>query len=183
MEPQHRTWDLEGSKGGHGTKKLKREWPAKITIALVFVIFLGAALLLGGVSNLHMTGYFGGGTGTLFSNSCQVATSIHDFQQSRTVFGRGADVISHNLTDEDLLFMASMEPRRTPAEMHITKKVAFLFLVKGHIHFEPIWNSFFKGHEDLYSVYVHASPDYAPVHERSSVFYGRYIPSQVSCSL
>eukprot|EP00246_Nothoceros_aenigmaticus_P000448 TRINITY_DN10668_c0_g1_i1.p1 TRINITY_DN10668_c0_g1~~TRINITY_DN10668_c0_g1_i1.p1 ORF type:complete len:396 (-),score=47.14 TRINITY_DN10668_c0_g1_i1:342-1529(-) len=170
--------DVEGGKGGQVMKKSKREWPLKIRNAFAFIILLAAGVMLGAVGNFHMTGYFGDRAGSFFSSACQV-TNIYDFQQSRALYGRGSYILKHNHTDDRLLFLASMEPRRTPPEdLGIVKKVAFLFLVKGSIPFEPIWNRFFKGNQGKFSVYVHASPDYEPVHAKSSFFYGRYIPSQ-----
>jgi hypothetical protein len=35
------------------------------------------------------------------------------------------------------------------------KKIAFLFLTITDINFPKIWNSYFKGHKDKYSIYIH----------------------------
>ncbi|KAL7137065.1 hypothetical protein ABFS83_10G069200 [Erythranthe nasuta] len=44
-----------------------------------------------------------------------------------------------------------------------TPKIAFLFLTPGALPFEKLWDKFFQGQEDRFSVYVHASKD-KPVH-------------------
>ncbi|KAF8724519.1 hypothetical protein HU200_020773 [Digitaria exilis] len=87
-------------------------------------------------------------------------------------------VVAHNMTDEELFWRASMEPklRRTP--YHRVPKIAFLFLVRGDLPLRPLWEKFFAGHHDLYSIYVHADPSYTGSPPKDSVFYGRMIPSQ-----
>ncbi|CAM0879045.1 unnamed protein product [Alopecurus aequalis] len=92
---------------------------------------------------------------------------------------RGGGLV-HNMTDEELFWRASMEPRRAP-HVSIVPKVAFLFLTQGALPLRPLWETFFNGRgEELYSIYVHASPGYADVAPRESVFHGRLIPSQVT---
>ena len=60
------------------------------------------------------------------------------------------------------------------------KKIAFMFLVKGWLPFAPLWEEFFKGHQGLYSIYVHADPSFNSSSELDTgVFQGRRIPSQV----
>ncbi|CAO1939132.1 unnamed protein product [Urochloa humidicola] len=89
---------------------------------------------------------------------------------------------SNNMTDEELLWWASMAPkaRTTPLRYrHRKPKVAFLFLIRGEMPLRPLWEKFFRGHEGLYSIYVHADPSYAgPAPPETSVFHGRAIPSQ-----
>ncbi|CAM0879047.1 unnamed protein product [Alopecurus aequalis] len=101
----------------------------------------------------------------------------------RTVF---ADFVApsggllHNMTDQELLWRASMEPRRVDARIphDIVPKIAFLFLVTRDLPLRPLWEKFFAGHQGLYSIYVHARPDYAGSPPTDSLFYGRMIPSQ-----
>ncbi|CAN6452686.1 unnamed protein product [Victoria cruziana] len=54
-------------------------------------------------------------------------------------------------------------------------KVAFLFLTPGSLPFEKLWEKFFLGHEDRYSIYIHASKR-KPEHH-SSLFMNREIRS------
>ncbi|KAK1585716.1 hypothetical protein QYE76_037747 [Lolium multiflorum] len=87
--------------------------------------------------------------------------------------------VMHNMTDEELLWRASMAPRMKSQPKHvIAPKIAFLFLVRGDLPLRPLWDKFFEGHDELYSIYVHASPDYAGSPPAESPFYGRMIPSQ-----
>ncbi|CAM0879048.1 unnamed protein product [Alopecurus aequalis] len=87
--------------------------------------------------------------------------------------------VMHNMTDEELLWRASMAPRMKSMPKHvITPKIAFLFLVRGDLPLRPLWDKFFQGHEGLYSIYVHASPGYTSSPPVDSPFFGRMIPSQ-----
>ncbi len=35
------------------------------------------------------------------------------------------------------------------------KKIAFLFLVLDNPNFPKLWDSYFKGHTDKYTIYIH----------------------------
>jgi hypothetical protein len=61
-------------------------------------------------------------------------------------------------------------------------KVAFMFLAgHGVLPLAPLWERFFRGgHEDHFSIYVHAPPGVAINVSEDSPLYGRQIPSQVS---
>ncbi len=104
----------------------------------------------------------------------------------------------HNMEDDELLHKAaSMQqlqdhiscnpglqqnstvqknsPRRLQA------KIAFLFLTREALPLQALWELYFKGHEGMYSIYVHAHPNYSfPNVSSSSVFFGRNIPSKVN---
>ncbi|KAG0564816.1 hypothetical protein KC19_8G142300 [Ceratodon purpureus] len=56
-------------------------------------------------------------------------------------------------------------------------KLAFLFLVRGEIVFEPLWRRFFHGNEESYSVYVHAS-NASYDYPESSFFHGKSVLSR-----
>ncbi|XP_047057918.1 glycosyltransferase BC10-like [Lolium rigidum] len=89
--------------------------------------------------------------------------------------------LMHNMTDEELFWRASMAPSMKSMPKHvIVHKIAFLFLVRGELPLRPLWDKFFKGHEGLYSIYVHASPSYTGSPPPDSPFYGRMIPSQTT---
>ena len=88
--------------------------------------------------------------------------------------------VMHNMTDEELFWRASMVPKiKSRPEHVIMPKIAFLFLVRGDLPLRPLWDKFLEGHEGLYSIYVHASPNYTGSPPPESPFYGRMIPSQV----
>ncbi|GAB4828863.1 hypothetical protein Ancab_018523 [Ancistrocladus abbreviatus] len=86
--------------------------------------------------------------------------------------------VMHNMEDKELLWRASLVPRISEYPFKRVPKVAFMFLTKGSLPFAPLWEKFFKGHEGLYSIYVHSDPSFnSPVPE-SGVFLGRRIPSK-----
>ncbi|XP_072964140.1 glycosyltransferase BC10-like [Typha angustifolia] len=85
----------------------------------------------------------------------------------------------HDMTDDELLWRASMVPRIKRPPTALVPKVAFLFLAKGGLPFAPLWEKFFKGHEGLYSIYVHSDPSFNGSEPKDSVFYDRRIPSKV----
>lgn len=86
------------------------------------------------------------------------------------------------MEDEELLWRASMVPRIRKLPFKHAQKVAFLFLTRGNLPLAPLWEEFFKGNEGSYSIYVHTDPSFDWSVPKSSVFYGRRIPSQVSSS-
>lgn len=71
----------------------------------------------------------------------------------------------------ELLWRASMSPRIPEYPIHLVPKVAFMFLTKGPVHLALLWENFFKGHQGLYSIYVHSSPSYeAASHPECTTF-------------
>ncbi|XP_078176480.1 glycosyltransferase BC10-like isoform X1 [Carex rostrata] len=63
-----------------------------------------------------------------------------------------------------------------PAVQSKNPKIAFMFLTPGSLPFERLWEKFFQGHEDRYTIYVHASRE-KTVHT-SALFVGRDIRSE-----
>ncbi|CAN1224289.1 Glycosyltransferase BC10 [Linum grandiflorum] len=86
--------------------------------------------------------------------------------------------VCHDMNDEELLWRASMVPRISSLPFRRVPKVAFMFLTRGPLPLAPLWELFFRGHEGLYSIYVHNLPSYNETDPVDSVFYGRRIPSQ-----
>ncbi|XP_061344937.1 glycosyltransferase BC10-like [Gastrolobium bilobum] len=84
----------------------------------------------------------------------------------------------HDMTEEELLWRASMVPRIKELPFKQTPKVAFMFLTKGPLFLAPLWEKFFRGNEGLYSIYVHSNPSFNKTVPQSSVFHGRRIPSK-----
>ncbi|KAL3682547.1 hypothetical protein R1sor_000569 [Riccia sorocarpa] len=57
-------------------------------------------------------------------------------------------------------------------------KIAFMFMITTSLPFEALWNEYFRGHEGMFNVYVHADPLNVTLFPNpSSVFHGRLIPS------
>ncbi|XP_057959625.1 glycosyltransferase BC10 isoform X2 [Malania oleifera] len=86
----------------------------------------------------------------------------------------------HKMTDQELFWRASFVPRKKKYPFSRVPKIAFMFLTKGPLPLAPLWERFLKGHEKLYSLYVHSLPSFHAQFPSSSVFYGRQIPSQVA---
>ncbi|CAL5367311.1 unnamed protein product [Camellia sinensis] len=86
--------------------------------------------------------------------------------------------LMHNMSDEELLWRASMVPRIQELPYKNVPKVAFMFLTMGPLPLAPLWEMFFKGHEGFYTIYVHSHPSFNESVPESSVFHGRRIPSQ-----
>jgi hypothetical protein len=164
----------------------KRElWPLKKLSNILFLFLaLGGGVLLGLVMSLHVMGYFG--DGSLLQSFSGAAPSQQ--QRQRAVHAHvistkenGYEPFDHqHMPDEVLLWRASMFPQRPGIPIPRTPKVAFLFLTVGPLPLGPLWERFFHGHEKLFNIYVHSLPGFEPDHARSSVFFGRHIPSQVS---
>ncbi|GFZ08492.1 core-2/I-branching beta-1,6-N-acetylglucosaminyltransferase family protein [Actinidia rufa] len=92
---------------------------------------------------------------------------------------RAPSNLLHTMTDKELLWRASFVPRIKKYPFTRVPKIAFMFLTKGPLPLAPIWERFFKGHEGLYSIYIHSLPSFQVDFPSSSVFYRRRIPSQV----
>ncbi|XP_073525353.1 uncharacterized protein [Phyllobates terribilis] len=88
--------------------------------------------------------------------------------------------LNHSMSDEELFWRASFAPRMKKYPYARTPKIAFMFLTKGPLPFAPLWEKFFNGNEEHYSIYIHSLPAYNEEFPSSSVFYKRHIPSQVS---
>ncbi|KAJ4823585.1 hypothetical protein Tsubulata_040346 [Turnera subulata] len=86
----------------------------------------------------------------------------------------------HSMTDSELFWRASMVPHIAEYPYNRTPKVAFMFLTRGKLPLAPLWEKFFKGHEGLYSIYLHKSPEFTDEPPESSVFHNRRIPSKVA---
>jgi len=87
--------------------------------------------------------------------------------------------VYHDMSDAELLWRASADGMRHQRGEGVAPKVAYLFLTRGPLPLEPLWERYFEGHEDLYSIYIHAHPNFLPNFRPDSVFYRRNIPSKV----
>ncbi|GMY17770.1 glycosyltransferase BC10-like [Fagus crenata] len=92
------------------------------------------------------------------------------------VFEQHSYVPSRELTDDETAArVVFREILKTPPIQSKNPKIAFMFLTPGPLPFEKLWDKFFRGHEDRFSVYVHSSKE-KPVHV-SPYFAGRDIRS------
>ncbi|KAJ0989181.1 hypothetical protein J5N97_007537 [Dioscorea zingiberensis] len=86
--------------------------------------------------------------------------------------------LMHDMTDEELLWRASMVPQIQEVPYRRVPKVAFMFLTRGPLAFAPLWDLFFRGNEGLYSIYIHSDPSFHESFPEDSLFHGRRIPSK-----
>ncbi|KAM7464317.1 hypothetical protein LguiA_032438 [Lonicera macranthoides] len=86
--------------------------------------------------------------------------------------------VMHDMNDEELLWRASMTPRINEFPFERVPKVAFMFLTKGAVLLAPLWEMFFKGNEEFYSIYVHSDPSFNESEPDSDLFRRRRIPSK-----
>ncbi|KAK1311860.1 hypothetical protein QJS10_CPA07g00921 [Acorus calamus] len=84
------------------------------------------------------------------------------------------------MSDPELLWRASFVPQVKKYPFKRVPKIAFMFLTRGPLPLSPIWERFLKGHEGLYSIYIHSLPSYRAEFPPTSPFYQRQIPSQVA---
>ncbi|CAO2839462.1 unnamed protein product [Amaranthus hypochondriacus] len=84
----------------------------------------------------------------------------------------------HGLSDKELFWRASMVPKIGVYPFNRVPKVAFMFLTRGPLPFLPLWERFFGGHDDFFSIYVHTVPGFMLNVSPYSVFFGRQIPSK-----
>ncbi|XP_028792948.1 glycosyltransferase BC10-like [Neltuma alba] len=86
--------------------------------------------------------------------------------------------LMHSMDDEELFWRALMVPRRKKFQGEHAPKIAFMFLTKGPLHLSPLWETFFQGHQGLYTIYVHTHPLFNWTVPVDSVFYRTRIPSK-----
>jgi hypothetical protein len=88
--------------------------------------------------------------------------------------------ISHSMSDKELLWRASLVPKKEEYPYKRIPKVAFMFLTRGPLPMLPLWERFFLGKDkEKFSIYVHSPPGFDLNVSKDSPFYGRQIPSQV----
>ncbi|TYH74005.1 hypothetical protein ES332_D05G367900v1 [Gossypium tomentosum] len=86
------------------------------------------------------------------------------------------DTRPNSVTDDRELMRRAVSILETSCNP--TPKVAFMFLSRGSLPLAPLWEKFFMGHEGLYSIYIHTSPEFIDEPPTTSVFYKRKIPSK-----
>lgn len=90
-----------------------------------------------------------------------------------------SDSLKHGMSDEELVWRASMAPKIQESPFERVPKIAFMFLTRGAVILAPLWEKFFKGNGGLYSIYVHSDPSFNGSEAEGSVFHGRRIASKV----
>ncbi|KAK9281850.1 hypothetical protein L1049_004756 [Liquidambar formosana] len=152
-----------------------RVLPLRVLQFCLLFLFLGLGFSL---VSIYMVRYFG--IQTVVSASQATFQPCYDVPSTLESWIKPPSNLLHAMNDTELFWRASFLPRIKNYPFRRTPKIAFMFLTKGPLPFAPLWERFFKGHEELYSIYVHSLPSYNADFPSSSVFYKREIPSQVA---
>ncbi|XP_010941940.1 glycosyltransferase BC10 [Elaeis guineensis] len=153
-----------------------RVFPARILKFLTLFVVLGFGFF---VFSVYMTRYFDLQT-IGFQARPVIKPCIEEEQSDLRRWIKPPRSLMHKMSEEELFWRASFVPQVKKYPFKRVPKVAFMFLTKGPLPLFPLWEKFFKGHEELYSIYIHSLPDYQPNFPPSSVFYNRQIPSKVA---
>ena len=177
---QSRVVPLEEGKDPGAISRTNQYKPLPLRLLQLFVIFLAMCIAFSVIS-MYTIRHFG------IYNMGNVAKSTfqpcYEEPSSLNKWIRPPSNLIHEMNDQELLWRASLVPRIKTYPFHRVPKIAFMFLTKGPLPLAPLWERFLKGHEGLYSIYVHSLPSFEPKFLTSSVFFGRHIPSQVLLNL
>lgn len=149
----------------------------KIVKILILFVALGVALL---AVSVYMTRYFDLKYAIFQPRSRMIQLCPDQVEKNDLSRWIKPPALMHEMSDEELLWRASFDPELKKVPYNRVPKVAFMFLTKGPLPLLPLWEKFFKGNEDYFSIYVHALPSYKDGFPSDSVFHGRQIPSKVA---
>ncbi|KAF3489582.1 hypothetical protein F2Q69_00056245 [Brassica cretica] len=158
-----------------GRTGLNKAFTIKLLLLLVFFLAFSVAFIIVTVSTIK---YYG-----INSVVTSVTSSFVPCSEKPNVLDRWIKpplALMHNMSDEELLWLASFMPQRKDYPFNRVPKIAFMFLTLGPLPFAPLWERLLKGHEKHYSVYIHSQVSSLGEFPASSVFYSRQIPSQVA---
>lgn len=158
--------------------RLNQNRPLPLRLLQFCLMFLVLGLGISIVS-VNMIRFFGVRTGGPAARS-NIIFPCFEESDSIEKWIRPPSNLMHKMNDTELFWRASFVPRINQYPIKRVPKIAFMFLTKGPLPLAPLWERFFKGHEGLYSIYVHSLPSYVADLTRFSVFYKRQIPSQVA---
>ncbi|XP_054780506.1 glycosyltransferase BC10-like [Prosopis cineraria] len=160
------------------TAQPSRSFPLRLLqFFLVFLIFGLCASMV----SMYMIRHFGIHNKNLMMPLIQSSSCYKPcFKEKASVESwiRPPPSLLHSMNDTELFWRATFVPAIKDYPYHRVPRIAFMFLTKGPLPLATIWERFFKGHEDLYSIYVHSPPSYNDEFSPSSAFYRRQIPSQ-----
>ena len=162
----------------------------KLVQVLSFLVVFVAGIIIGLATSSHINTYFSS-QAQLFSaftaTSFRVSSTNDNCSQSPC---QKLDCLSmgdflhpinltHKMSDAELFWRASMTPYKNEYPFPRVPKVAFMFLTRGPLPMLPLWERFFKGHENYFSIYLHTPTAFNLNVSSQSPFYARQIPSQV----
>ncbi|KAL6956128.1 hypothetical protein U1Q18_043902 [Sarracenia purpurea var. burkii] len=171
--------DLEKSPGSI-TKDSSIGLLRLISVLIIFVV----GVVIGLTSSSHINRYFSLQADQFYKNyaSSHIPAVDQNYEKNDCLSMDSFFIpknLNHSMSDGELFWRASMVPKKKDYPLDRLPKVAFMFLTRGPLPMLPLWERFFKGHEKLFSVYVHVLPGYKLNVSVTSPFYGRRIPSQV----
>ncbi|THF94345.1 hypothetical protein TEA_019925 [Camellia sinensis var. sinensis] len=156
---------------------------------LIVLIFFVVGVVIGLTSSSHINQYFTVQTDQFYENyalppmtaiaSRRNCTCEKEDCLSMDSYLRPNN-LTHSMSDKELFWRASMMPKKEDYPYSRVPKVAFMFLTRGPLPLVPLWERFFEGHEEQFSIYVHALPGYELNVSTSSPFYRRQIPSKMA---
>lgn len=159
------------------TPPLKKDCSIGLIKAISAIVVFMAGAVLGLSLSAHFTEYFSSSAELFFPptkfllGTCgRGCLSIRSFIEPT--------YLMHDMSDDELFWRASMVPKKEEYPFKRVPKVAFMFLTRGPLPFVLLWEKFFKGHEGLYSVYLHTIPGYKMNVSEVSAFFNRQIPSK-----
>lgn len=166
---------------------------SKLAQVLSFLVVFVAGVVLGLVMSSHINQHFVSKTEVYsFINHFSTdgrgvkdenCTIVRDCGKAEDCLSMNAFLrpknLTHRMSDKELFWRASMVPKKEEYPYKRVPKVAFMFLTRGALPLLPLWERFFRGHEKLFSIYVHALPGYKLNVSTTSPFHGREIPSRV----
>ncbi|XP_038718237.1 glycosyltransferase BC10-like [Tripterygium wilfordii] len=158
-------------------KREVREWNLQIITTIVFFLSMASlVIVLGLFINNHVKKFLA--SEELYFPEPPASSSVCSNRSINLEDFIAPKDMLHWTSDKELFWLASMVPRISEFPYNHTRKVAFMFLCRGRLPLAPLWEMFFKGHEGLYSIYLHTSPEFSEEPPESSVFHKRRIPSK-----
>ncbi|XP_072970328.1 glycosyltransferase BC10-like [Typha angustifolia] len=154
----------------------RKGWSIGLVKCVTCLVIFMAGMILGLSASAHFMRNSNVSQAELFFPTTMYTASCDKACVSLKSFIKPTHLM-HTMSDDELFWRASMVPKMEYPFQRVPK-VAFMFMTRGPLPFAPLWDRFFKGHEGLYSVYMHTLPDYKLNVSKTSAFYGRQIPSE-----
>lgn len=162
-----------------------------LRVLIILIIFV-VGVVIGLASSSHVDRYFNLQAEQFYKTHALALSPESNFKNCTPVVHKcekedclsmlsfvGPKNLTHGMSDDELLWRASLVPKKEEYPYVREPKVAFMFLTRGPLPMLPLWEKFFEGQsEKMFSIYVHAQPGYELHVNSTSVFYRRQIPSQ-----
>lgn len=178
---------------GRGEREDYEKNPGLLSLlqVLSFLVVFVAGVVIGLATSAHINRHFGSQT-EIYSFINHFSSNKPNEEENCTIV-QGCEKVdclsmetflqpknlTHDMSDDELFWRASMVPGKEDFPFERVPKVAFMFLSRGPLPMMPLWERFFQGHDKFFSIYVHVLPGYTLNVSSTSPFYGRQIPSQV----